>query len=850
MGKKASATSAKKSTSTATASTSTSSHKSSILRSAFAPSKFQLRLFASVIQSFESQQLRVHDTTTSRLRSQHPTEPGATIHCLAWGRYTRLDAGQSSQASQKKKRKRGADSEDVIVAYGTNQSKICMFSPTEGKLVGKLGGVHERGVEACTFSRDEQSIWSIGGDSKLVQWDLKTDNAVRSIMLSDSSIKTICPPSTSDEHILCASSTPYSISLADEDDFRIQSFDSMKNTIQSLQRSGTNPGSDTQYFLAADTDRYINIYDIPTRKLVHTLIAGSGVDALDLLEPEDKDGEVWGKQVLAVLTEDGSVDMFPHPFVRPLSMNGDLKASRKSMTEKSTARIRLVNNDVKKTQVSVLSVLLQGPELLVASVDSGVDVSFQKIRWQDEGTGELLFEGTKDVMRIKSLSTFSAASTNGVKDYSKSQFDDSKAVVSNGVVVLDSSSDEEKAENGPLEGQESVDSDSASEGAPDREKDEVEDSDEEMEDLQATHAANADEAEPEEPEDAAEPSFGEMLATRQANEITIADAFEPESAGFSINSGGALSIPTGMSLGTVLTQALRTNDRSLLEACLHTTDTNVVRNTIQRLDSSLAGILFSKLAERMATRHGRYGHLQDWVQQLCVAHGAAFTAQPNARKQLKVLFNVLDQRAKSLSHLLLLKGKLDMLDAQLQFRKQLAAQRAQNAVTSKGEPGMIYIEGEADNWDSEDDLDEVAGVIPIKRVKSSKANRRDLDDLIESEGSDDESMPLANGVSASDSEDDEEDSDVEQKPGGLVDGEAEEERGSSEGEDSEGDDVDTSSEEEDDEDEDSDSEIDDFINDASSAGEEIEAVNGQAASEAEDDTPQKPPTKKLKQKHR
>ena len=786
----------------------------------------------------------MHDTTTSRLRSQHPAEPGAKINCLAWGCYSKSNSGQLSQSIQHKKRKRGSESEDVVVAYGTNQSKICLFSPTEGKLVGKLGGVHERGIEACTFSRDQQFVWSIGGDSKLVQWDLQTDSAVRSITLSDSSIRTICPPSTPDEHILCASSTPYSTNLADKDDFRIQPFDSMKDTIHSLQWSGKDPGSDSQYFLAADTDRYINVYDITKPRLVRTFIAGSGVDAIDLFEPEDTDGEVWGKQILAVLTEDGSVDMFPHPFVQPALMNGDLKASRKSLTQKSTARIRLVNSDAKKTQVSVLSVSLQGPELLFASVDSGVDVSFQKIRWQDEGTGELLFEGIKDVTRVKSLSTFSAASTNGVKDSSKSHVDDSKAVVSNGAVVLDSSSDEEKVKESPSNEEESADSESESEADNGGEQNEAAYSDEEMEDLQPTRASAADEAAMEEQEEAAEPSFGEMIASRQANEITIADAFEPEHAGFSINSGGALSIPTGMSLGTVLTQALRTNDRSLLEACLHTTDSNVVRNTIQRLDSSLAGTLFSKLAERMASRHGRYGHLQDWVQQLCVAHGAAFTAQPNARKHLKVLFNVLDQRAKSLSHLLLLKGKLDMLDGQLQFRKQLAAQRAQNAVTSKGAPGMIYIEGEADNWDSEDS--EAAGGNSNKRTKSNKASHRDLDDLIESEGSDDEGMPLANGVSASDSEDDEEESDIEKRAGGLVDDEAEE------GDLSEGDDVSSESSEEDGEesDQEEDSEMDDFIDDNSIDDAEVEAVNGDAASADEEDTPQKPPAKKQKQKHR
>lgn len=178
MGKKSTGTAPRTSTS---ASTSNPSQKSSILKSAFAPSRFQLRLFASVIQSFESQQLRIHDTSTSRLQCQHAAKAGTRINCLAWGRYSHVDSSTQTSSSGKK-RKKTSEQQDVVIAYGTNQSEICMLAPAEGKLVGQISGIHDGGIKSCAFSEDDKSIWSIGGDNKLIQWNLKSSTVSRSVL--------------------------------------------------------------------------------------------------------------------------------------------------------------------------------------------------------------------------------------------------------------------------------------------------------------------------------------------------------------------------------------------------------------------------------------------------------------------------------------------------------------------------------------------------------------------------------------------------------------------------------------------------------------------------------------------
>jgi len=183
MGKKTSSTTVSKISSTASPAVSaatTTAQKSSILKSKFSPSALQLHLFASVIQSFESQQLRIHDTNTGRLRCQHAARPGINVTCLEWGYYG-ASYRESRQDGSRKKRKRDHNQHDnAVVAYGTSNSEICMFSPAEGKIVGKLGGVHDRGIKDFKFfTEDYLEAWSLGGDGNLIQWDLNNDQATR-----------------------------------------------------------------------------------------------------------------------------------------------------------------------------------------------------------------------------------------------------------------------------------------------------------------------------------------------------------------------------------------------------------------------------------------------------------------------------------------------------------------------------------------------------------------------------------------------------------------------------------------------------------------------------------------------
>ncbi|TVY31189.1 U3 small nucleolar RNA-associated protein [Lachnellula hyalina] len=260
---------------------------------------------------------------------------------------------------------------------------------------------------------------------------------------------------------------------------------------------------------------------------------------------------------------------------------------------------------------------------------------------------------------------------------------------------------------------------------------------------------------PDDTEENGQPSFGDLVRANASEPIDVAGAFEdPSSRTLAYPQGKQIQPPSGASLGTVLTQALKTNDISLLESCLHTTDVNTIRATIQRLDSPLAGTLLQKLAERLHRRPGRAGSLMVWVQWTLVSHGGYLATQKDLIKKLAELNRVIDERAKGLQSLLSLKGKLDMLEAQIELRRNMQNQRRRIDEDDEDD-GVIYVEGQEN--------DEEAVAKPQRLAQNG-----DLEDILDgSEISED--MPMTNGVIA-DSEDEGDSSGQDN----LIDAEAEE----------------------------------------------------------------------------
>jgi U3 small nucleolar RNA-associated protein 5 len=210
-------------------------------------------------------------------------------------------------------------------------------------------------------------------------------------------------------------------------------------------------------------------------------------------------------------------------------------------------------------------------------------------------------------------------------------------------------------------------------------------------------------------------SFGERLQAQEPEPerapqvVDVESAFVGQDADAralaTATNNRPLSAPSANSLGTVLTQALRTNDKELLDSCLRIVDVDTIYATVERLPSPLVGNLLQKLAERLYKKPGRAGMLMVWVQWSLAAHGGYLASQPQLVKQLATLNRVLKERASGLQPLLSLKGRLDMLQAQLELRR-----RNQRKVANDDEDeAVIYVEGEDDISSADEDDESISG---------------------------------------------------------------------------------------------------------------------------------------------
>ncbi|KAJ5142296.1 Small-subunit processome Utp12 [Penicillium atrosanguineum] len=765
-----------------------SGSKSSILRAAFSPSEYQLALFASVIQGLDAQHLRIHDTNTGKLQCEHALAPKETITSLDWGYY---NAQERRATHPRRSASVGLMSTgDIVVAFGTSTSDIRLYSPSEDKVVGTLTGVHDKGIKDFKFTagRPGQEAWSIGGDNKLVQWDLLTGQSSRTIHLPASSVFTaISRPVPSTTPVICASQTPFLIDIeATEEPLK---FPAMRNQIHTvISSSSESAGAGT--FLAADGERFINVFDASNQKLVRNL----DVSSVSLFDAGNSAPE---KQILAAVTENGTIELFTKPFAQPqAAQSTSAKAARKQMTQKANASLKIIRSRIFKC---MRAPTFQGPEIIVAYAEGGVIPVFERVKLLDETTDELAFTGVKAVVKSKSSSAVAFATTNGSKNVGESQVNETHAVVEQGNFVDDDVDMNDDAAS--VSGNEDSDDEAPKPATEKRTKPTKLTADEDVE------MQNDEDEDEDEEEDGAEPSFGELLRANIGHEVDVeAEMDEDVNLGALVPgkpTAAVQQIPTGVSLATVLTQSLKTNDNDMLESCFHTNDISIIRTTIQRLESSLAATLLQKLAERLSSRPGRYGHLLVWVQWTCVAHGGALAGQPELLKRMATLYKVMDQRSSSLPSLLLLKGKLDMLDAQLGLRSSMRGDGED--MDSEDEDNVIYVEGQEDDSDSETE------------TKPRKSIREQTFD-------EDESM--MNGIDESeDEEDGSEEEDEEEE--GMLDIEAEESAGSSDAEES-------LEENEDDEDDEGVSEgsLVDFIADTED--------------ESDDAIEQPPPTKKSK----
>lgn len=547
---------------------------------------------------------------------------------------------------------------------------------------------------------------------------------------------------------------------------------------------------------AAENDRFINVFNADTPTSIGSLRTESEVLHLDLYSRHEESEQrershslemrmLQPHEAVAVLNKDGVLEVFPEPFDFESSKGGseNLKARMKQRTRKASAQVRITRPDKSSTPVPLINASFQDSEIALAWAEGGVDLFFEKLKWRDEGTGNLLLQRTTDIVKAKSGAAVGAVHTHGAKDMGKTHVDESHTVVANGGDADDVSMADEQPEvisissaEEDTDSEEEDEDDNARVGLLEPKKSNSEviegdtkgDEDVNMEDVdvqQESKVAKENMAAEEE----GEPSFGDLIRVNAAQPIEVQAAFTDPNAQSLVPTGekGLQQLPSGMSLGAVLTQSLRTNDTNLLETCFHVKELSTIRATIERLESSFATILLQRLAERLHSRPGRAGSLMVWIQWTLVAHGGYLAGQPEIMKKLASLHRVVRDRANSLQPLLSLKGKLDMLEAQMNLRKSMQARsKTANTFEEDDEEGIIYVEGQEES-DSEDEgeqgddaMDSQPAKPGAKAQDSAEVDESDAGGDTASENDEEESedeMPTTTNGIIAESEDDESD---------------------------------------------------------------------------------------------
>jgi U3 small nucleolar RNA-associated protein 5 len=110
------------------------------------------------------------------------------------------------------------------------------------------------------------------------------------------------------------------------------------------------------------------------------------------------------------------------------------------------------------------------------------------------------------------------------------------------------------------------------------------------------------------------------------------------------DAGAAAALPVGSlkadSLVTLLQQALRSADRSLLERCLNVSNPRVINNSVRRLVPMDAAALLREAVARLQTKPSRGQQLAAWVRAVLVYHTAYLMSAPGVQPVLTSLYQV------------------------------------------------------------------------------------------------------------------------------------------------------------------------------------------------------------------
>lgn len=151
------------------------------------------------------------------------------------------------------------------------------------------------------------------------------------------------------------------------------------------------------------------------------------------------------------------------------------------------------------------------------------------------------------------------------------------------------------------------------------------------------------------------------VAASAAGDAGAGDEGDAAGAGAAVLPAGPLKAD---SLAVLLSQALRSSDRALLERCLSVGRERVIVSSVKRLVPMDAALLLKAAVERLQTKPSRGQQLASWIQAVLLHHTAYLMSAPAAAPLMSSLYQIIEARLAMQRQLLSLSGRLELLLAQ------------------------------------------------------------------------------------------------------------------------------------------------------------------------------------------
>ncbi|KAJ3417469.1 WD repeat-containing protein 43 [Chytridiales sp. JEL 0842] len=233
--------------------------------------------------------------------------------------------------------------------------------------------------------------------------------------------------------------------------------------------------------------------------------------------------------------------------------------------------------------------------------------------------------------------------------------------------------------------------------------------------------------------DSNEPTLEEKLNTMQIDAST-APAAKKSKAPF--------RAPTATSLYAMLSQAIQSSDKQLLEKSLMVNDGAVILATVRRLPPAQIVPFLEMLVSRLQAKPNRGSSLIEWVRAVVVSHAAFLMTNPVLVKQLGTLYSTLDARVGTFHKMLRLSGRLDLVMSQITMRSARARFDDEDDDENQDANAAVYNEEEDEDEDEEmeegEEWDEMDDSEEDDDEEEMSEDEMDEDDADEEEEEDDD----------------------------------------------------------------------------------------------------------------